>query len=186
MNDQRIVELYWQRDESALRETQLSYGAMLLGIARRILEDAGESEETVNDTYLRAWNTIPPSRPFRLGAFLSKITRELAIDRYRRRKAEKRTGNEYALSLEELSECIPGGEQPEEGFDADRLAGVIGDYLRTASTGAREAFVLRYFYALSLQEIARRQGSTLSAVKTALSRTRAGLREYLEKEGYTV
>lgn len=186
MNDQRIVELYWQRDESALRETQLSYGAMLLGIARRILEDAGESEETVNDTYLRAWNTIPPHRPLRLGAFLSKITRELAIDRYRRRKAEKRAAGEYTLSLDELSECIPGGEAAEDGLDAERLARVIGDYLRTVNADAREAFVLRYFYAMSLQEIAQRQRNSLSVVKTTLYRTRTGLRDYLEKEGYSV
>lgn len=186
MNDQRIVELYWQRDQSAVRETQLSYGAMLLGIARRILEDVGESEETVNDTYLRAWDTIPPNRPFRLGAYLSKITRELAIDRYRRRQAKRRPSTQYGLSLEELSECIPGGEKPDERLDADQLAGAIGAYLRTVSAAAREAFILRYFYAMPLQDIARRQGSTLAQVKTILHRTRGGLRDYLEKEGYAV
>ena len=186
MNDQRIVELYWQRDESAIRLTADAYGLMLLGIARRILTDDGESEETVNDTYLRAWDTIPPNRPFRLGAYLSKITRELAVDRYRRRQAKKRAGSEYALSLDELGECIPGGEKPDEGLDADRLAEVIGAYLHTVSAGAREAFILRYFYAMPLQEIARRQRISLSSVKTTLHRIRGGLRDYLEKEGYSV
>lgn len=186
MEDQRIVELYWQRDESAVRETDAVYGAMLLGIAHRVLNDSEESEETVNDTYLKAWNTIPPHRPFRLGAFLSKITRELAIDRYRRRKAEKRAASEYALSLEELSECISGGETPEETLDADQLAGVIGAYLSTLKPTARQAFLRRYFYADSLQDIADGLGVRLSWVKTTLYRTRAGLREHLEKEGYSV
>jgi len=186
MTDERIVELYWQRDESAIEQTTRQYGAVLLRLAYRILADLGESEETVNDTYLKAWHTMPPQRPSRLGAFLSKITRELAIDRYRRRRAEKRAASEYALSLEELSECVPGGEKPEEELDADLLADAIGAYLRTVKTRARETFVLRYFYALSLQEIADRQGSTLSSVKTVLHRTRTGLREYLEKEGYCV
>lgn len=186
MTDERIVALYWQRDESAIQETAHHYGACLLGIARRILTDPGESEETVNDTYLRAWNCMPPQRPAHLGGFLSKITRELAIDRYRRRKAKKRAASEYALSLEELSECIPGGETPEETLDADQLAGVIGTYLSTLKPAARHAFLRRYFYADSLQDIADGLGVRLSWVKTTLHRTRRGLREYLEKEGYGV
>lgn len=186
MTDERIVELYWQRDESAIEQTTRQYGDTLLRLAYRILADLGESEETVNDTYLKAWHTMPPQKPSRLGAFLSKITRELAIDRYRRRKAEKRAASEYALSLEELGECVSGRGTPEEDLDADLLADAIGTYLRTVRVGAREAFVLRYFYAMSLQEIAQRQGNTLSAVKTSLHRTRAGLRAYLEKEGYRV
>lgn len=186
MTDERIVELYWQRDEVAIEETAQRYGACLLGMAQRILGDPGESEETVNDTYLKAWNAMPPEKPFRLGAFLSKITRGLAIDRYRRRKAEKRAASEYALSLEELSECIPGGETPEDGLDADQLAGVIGAYLSTLKPLARHAFVRRYFYADSLQDIADELGVRLSWVKTTLHRTRLGLREHLEKEGYCV
>lgn len=186
MTDDRIVELYWQRDESAIEETAKSYGACLLGIAHRILGDPGESEETVNDTYLRAWSVMPPQKPSRLGAFLSKITRGLAIDRYRRRQADKRVASEYALSLDELSECIPGGETPEEALDADQLAGVIGTYLSRLKPAAREAFLCRYFYADSLQDIADRQRVSLAKVKSTLHRTRIGLREYLEKEGYNV
>ena len=184
MNDERIVELYWQRNESAIQETNKQYGAYLLGIAHRILGDPGESEETVNDTYLRAWNVIPPKRPTRLGGFLSKITRELAIDRWRRRKAEKRVATEYALSLEELSECVPGGETPDEALDADQLAKVIGAYLAERKPAAREAFLRRYFYAESLQEIAVNMGVSLSWVKSTLHRMRQGLQAYLEKEGY--
>lgn len=186
MNDQHIVELYWQRDESALRTTAACYGAALTAVAQRILDDRAESEETVNDTYLRAWNVIPPHRPTKLGAFLAKITRELAIDRYRRRKAEKRTASQYALSLDELSECIPGGETPDEALDYTVLTRHIEAYLAGLKPPMRQAFVGRYFFALSLQEIADRQGVTLSWVKITLHRARIGLREYLEKEGYSV
>ncbi|MBR2320074.1 MAG: sigma-70 family RNA polymerase sigma factor [Clostridia bacterium] len=186
MNDQHIVELYWQRDESALQMTAANYGAALTAVAQRILDDRAESEETVNDTYLKAWNTIPPHKPTKLGAFLAKITRELAIDRYRRRRAEKRTASQYALSLEELSECIPGGETPDEALDSKVLAQHIGAYLSTLKPTVRQAFVGRYFFALSLQEIADKQGVTLPWVKTTLHRARIGLRDYLEKEGYFV
>ncbi|MBR0447135.1 MAG: RNA polymerase sigma factor [Clostridia bacterium] len=186
MTDERIVELYWQRDESAIEQTTRQYGDVLLRLAYRILADLGESEETVNDTYLKAWHTMPPQKPSRLGAFLSKITRELAIDRYRRRKAEKRAASEYALSLEELGECVPGGESPDENLDAHQLAQVIGTYLATLKPAARETFLRRYFYAESLQETAEAMGASLSWVKSTLHRVRLGLRTYLEKEGYGV
>ena len=186
LNDQQLVELYWQRDETALQRTAACYGATLTAVAVRILDDLAESEETVNDTYLKAWNVIPPNKPAKLGAFLAKITRELAIDRFRRRKAEKRAATQYALSLEELSECIPGGETPDEALDSKVLAQHIGAYLLTVKPAMRQAFVDRYFFSLSLQEIADKQGVTLSWVKTTLHRTRLGLRNYLEKEGYSV
>ena len=186
MTDERIIDLYWQRDQSAIRETDRLYGQRLLGMARRILTDRGESEETVNDTYLRVWETIPPQRPAVLFAFLSKITRALAIDRYRRRTADKRLPSQYALSLDELGECIPGGESPDEMLDVRQLAHTISLYLSTLSPSLRDAFVCRYFYADSLQEIAIRQGVSLSAVKSRLYRARQGLRDYLEKEGYSV
>ena len=186
LNDQHIVELYWQRDERAMQMTAAYYGATLTAVAQRILDDLAESEETVNDTYLRAWNVIPPHRPTKLGAFLAKITRELAIDRFRRRKAEKRGSSQYALSLEELSECIPGGETPDEALDYALLTEAIRTYLSGLKPMVRQAFVGRYFFALSLQEIADRQGVTLAWVKTALHRTRQGLREHLEKEGFSV
>ena len=186
MNDQQLVELYWQRDETALQRTAACYGATLTAVAVRILDDLAESEETVNDTYLKAWNAIPPHRPTKLGAFLAKITRELAIDRYRRRRAEKRGTSQYALSLEELSECIPGEETADEALDYALLTEAIGTYLAGLKPAVRQAFMGRYFFALSLQEIADRQGVTLSWVKTTLYRVRVGLREYLEKEGYSV
>ena len=186
MTDERIIDLYWQRDQSAIRETDRVYGPRLLGMAVRILTDRGESEETVNDTYLRAWESIPPQRPAALFAFLSRITRSLAIDRYRRRQADKRLPSQYALSLDELGECIPGGERPDAALDAQMLADAIGRWLTTLKPQARDAFVCRYFFADSLQEIAARQGVSLSKVKSTLYRARQSLREYLEKEGYSL
>ena len=186
MNDEQIVELYWQRDESALQITAACYGAALTAVAQRILDDRVDSEETVNDTYLKAWNAMPPHKPAKLGAFLAKITRALAIDRYRRRKAERRAASQYALSLEELGECVPGGETPDEALDYALLAEHIGTYLSGLKPMVRQTFVNRYFFALSLQEIVDKQGVTLSWVKTTLHRTRQGLREHLEKEGYSV
>lgn len=186
MTDQRIIDLYWQRDQSAICETDGVYGQRLFEMARRILTDRGESEETVNDTYLRAWETMPPQRPASLWAFLSKITRGLAIDRYRRRTADKRLPSQYALSLDELGECIPGGETPDEALDVHRLADIIRLWLATVPPATRDAFMCRYFFADSLEEIATRQGVSLSAVKSTLHRARQSLRKHLEKEGYSV
>ena len=186
MTDERIVDLYWQRDQSAIRETDTRYGSFLLSLAMRILADRGEGEETVNDTYLRAWETIPPARPAALGAFLAKMARAFAIDRYRRRTADKRLPSQYALSLDELGECIPGGESPDDALDVAQLAHTISLWLATVSPSARDAFVCRYFYSYTLEEIATRQGVSLSAVKSTLHRARQSLRKHLEKEGYSV
>lgn len=186
MTDQRIVELYWRRDQSAIRETDARYGSFLLSLAMRILSDRGAGEETVNDTYLRAWETIPPARPDALGAFLAKIARAFAIDRWRRRTADKRLPSQYALSLDELGECIPGGESPDAALDARMLADAVGRWLTTLKPQARDAFVCRYFFADSLQDIAARQGVSLSKVKSVLYRARQSLREHLEKEGYSL
>ena len=186
MDDKRIIELLWQRDEGGLDAARQKYGRLCYSVAYNILGDSLDSEEAVNDTYLHAWNAIPPHRPTRLGAFLCKITRELSIDRYRRRQADKRSGSSYAASLEELKECLSAGDTAEEAVDAEALAAIIGAWLHTLSPAVRAAFVRRYFFADSLEVIARRQGVTRSWVKTALHRARQGLRACLEKEGYTV
>ena len=184
MTDQQIVDLYWQRDESALRLTAACYGAMLAAVARRILDDPAESEETVNDTYLKAWNVIPPHKPAKLGAFLAKITRELAIDRYRRRRAEKRTASQYALSLEELSECVPGGETVEEAADAKALSEYLDGFIRSLPAEKRFVFIRRYWYGDGISDIAKKAKVNETRVKNILSRLRKKLREELEKEGF--
>lgn len=184
MEDSRIIELYWQRDESAIRETDERYGPFLLTIAQNILADREDSRESVNDTYLRAWETMPPQKPGVLSAFLAKITRTVSIDRLRRRTAQKRAGGAYTLSLEELGECVSGGDDPVDEAETRALADAIGVYLRRLTPDARRAFVCRYFYVEPLEEIARRQGCSVSRVKSMLHRTRQGLRRYLSEEGF--
>ena len=151
MEDERIVALYWQRDEAAIRETEEKYGRYLMRIARNILSDEEDSRESVNDTYWRAWQTMPPHRPAVLGAYLGKITRGLAIDRYREKNREKRRGSQYALSLSELEECVSGGGA-EEQMDLQLLAEAIGAYLRTLPPRNRSIFLRRYYAMDSLKE----------------------------------
>ncbi|MGN0618742.1 MAG: RNA polymerase sigma factor [Ruminiclostridium sp.] len=188
MEDGAIVELYWQRSEAAIRETDRKYGRYLGKIAFNILENTEDSGECVNDTYLRVWNCVPPKKPTAFSAFLAKITRNLALSLYRRKHAEKREQSEFCLSLSELEECIPAALQgvPAEEAELNLLGEVISRYLRGISREAREMFVCRYFFGDSVKKIAGARGITEAKVKSSLHRTRAGLKEYLEKEGFPV
>lgn len=181
MEDRQIVALFEQRNAAAIRETQQAYGRQLHTIAMAVLRDELDAEECVSDGLLRAWNVIPPQKPAFLGAFLSKIVRQLAIDRLRAREADKRGGGEYLLSLEELSECVGGVET---AFDEATLTQAIGEYLKTVPAEARWMFLRRYFHFDSIKDIAKARAVTQSKVKSTLFRTRKGLREYLEKEGF--
>ena len=186
MEDAAIVALYWERKESAIKETSDKYGRYLTKIAWNILSDREDAEESVNDTYLHAWHAMPPHRPQVLSTFLGKITRRLSIDIYRKRHSAKRGGSEYALSLEELSDCIPGEGSPEEALDAKELAGHINGFLRDLAPEARKLFIRRYYYFDPLADTAAALGMTESKAKTVLFRTRQKLKEYLEKEGYVL
>ncbi len=186
MDDKTIVELYWQRREVAIRETDDRYGDYLQVVANRILADREESRESVNDTYLKAWNSMPPHRPANLRTYLYRITRQTAIDRLRRRQAQKRFGSEYLLSLEELEECVAGTDNPQEELDKRALSAAIGAFLRTLEPTDRQVFVRRYAYFEPLREIAAAQGESISAIKSRLHRLRVRLRTYLEKEGFTL
>ena len=184
MQDERIVDLYWQRNESAIHETQQKYGRYLTKIAYNILADLEDSRESVNDTYMRAWKAIPPHRPQVLSTFLAKITRRVAIDMVRRRTRNKRVPSECTSSLSELEECLSDKNTPETKMDGYMLEGAINKYLRTLPEETRNLFIGRYFYMDSLKEAARYCGMTESKAKTLLYRTRLGLKEYLEKEGF--
>ena len=188
MEDQQIVDLYWERDERAIAESDAKYGRYCTQIALNILDNAQDAEECVNDTYLRAWNAIPPSRPTKLGAFLGKITRNLSLDRYKARKTAKRGNSLFLVSLDELSECIPDGSTGfGSGFDdeteARRIGECINRFLRKQSGEVRDVFICRYFYSDSIGEIARRFGLSESKVKSMLHRTRGKLKKLLESEG---
>ena len=184
MEDSEIVDLYWDRDEAAISHTQDKYDRYLTKIAWNILANAEDSRESVNDTYLAAWNSMPPHRPGVLSTYLGKITRRISIDCFRGRNRDKRRDSQYALSLEELGECVSGGNTTEEIVNVKLLADSIGIYLRLQSPRARTAFLARYYYLDSLKEVAAACGMTESQTKSLLYRTRVGLKEYLRKEGF--
>ena len=186
MTDAQIVALYHARNEQAIEETQKKYHRYLLKIALNVLQDALDGEESVNDTYLAAWNSMPPHKPTVLSTYLGKLTRRISIDLYRKKNRDKRKGTEYALSLTELEECVSGGELPEETVEAHLLADAIGRYLQTVSKDARHLFIGRYYYMDSVKEVAAYCGMTEAGAKSLLFRTREGLRAYLEKEGFDI
>ena len=184
MEDEQIVSLYWAREESAIRETEKKYDRYLTKIAHNILNNPEDSRESVNDTYLAAWNSMPPHRPSVLSAYLAKLTRRISIDCFRYRTREKRLGSEYAISLSELEDCVSGGNTTEEIVNVKLLADAIGIYLRTQSAEARTAFLARYYFLDSVRDVAAYLGISESKCKTLLYRTRIGLKAYLEKEGF--
>lgn len=183
MDDKRIIELYWARNESALIQTKAKYSRYCYRIAHNILQNPEESEEAENDTYLDAWNAMPPHRPSSLSAFLGKITRRIALDMLRRNNAEKRGGGQALLSLDELKECIPSENRIDESLQAAQLATLIDQFLRSLPRVERSVFICRYWHCESIKHIASQFCFTQSKVKTMLHRTRQKLKECLEKEG---
>lgn len=184
MEDAEIVALYLARSERALAETEAKYGPYCRAIALRLLGDAGEAEETVNDALLAAWNAIPPHEPENLSTFLGKLTRRIAVNRWQKRAAGKRGGGETALCLDELEECVPAGGGPEGELAGKELSAAVSRWLRTLSAEKRRAFVLRYWYALPAKEIAARFGWSETRTANLLSRARADLKVFLEKEDF--
>lgn len=184
MTDEKIVELYWDRDEAAIAKTQEKYGHYLTKIAYNILQDIEDSEESVNDTYMYTWKSIPPHRPSVLSTYLAKITRRVSIDIFRKKHRDKRVPSEYISSLSELEECISDIESTENIIDAEKLAKSISAYLKTLSKEARTLFICRYFYLDSLKDAAKYCGMTEAKAKSLLYRIRCGLKEYLSQEGY--
>ena len=184
MQDEQIVDLYWKRDENALRETEVRYGHYLTKIAYNILFDREDSKESVNDTYLKAWNSMPPQKPSVLATYLGKITRQVSIDIFRAKNRQKRQASQYVLSLSELDECVSGRDDTENLVDVHLLAEAIGRYLFQLSPEARNLFVGRYYYFDSLKEVAAYYDFSESKAKSMLYRTRIGLKKYLEQEGF--
>lgn len=187
MEDYQIVELYWQRDETAISETSTKYERYLTKVAINILNDMEDSIESVNDTYLHAWNSMPPHRPDMLSTFLAKITRRISIDMFRKRTAAKRGGSEYELSLQELQESgFEAGSESEIASDneSELLGELISKFLRTLPETTRNVFIGRYFHNDSVKDICNYYGYSETKVKSILFRTRNSLREYLAGEGF--
>ena len=183
MNDQQIIDLYWQRSEEALRATEEKYGAYCRAVAGNILADRLDAEECVSDTWLRAWNAMPPHRPNKLRLFLGKLARSAACDALRSRTARKRGGGECLLALEELGECVPAVPGADRAAEERELAEILDRFLRSLPERDCNVFLRRYWYAEPLEAIAKRYGMKVSTVKTCLYRSRGKLRNYLEGEG---
>ena len=186
MEDMQIVDLYFARSEQAIDETTHKYGKYLFSIAYNILSSNRDSEEAVNDTYLGAWNSIPPHRPNRLSTYLGKITRRISLEKWKAFHAQKRGGGEVPLALEELSECIPGKETPEQTMELKELTQTINLFLKTLPETEQRIFLSRYWYLTPIKTISRQYGFSESKVKSMLSRTRMKLKVHLQKEGIPV
>ena len=184
MDDKTIVDLYFLRNEDAIGLTEEKYGPYCYSIAYNILSNREDAQESVSDTYMAAWNSIPPRRPSVLSAFLGKLTRHISIDRWRQRTAVKRGGGEVAVALEELSECVAGLQNIELEYERKELMKAYTRFLKELPETERRVFLGRYWYMESIEAIATKFGFSQSKVKMLLQRTRIKLRLRFEEEGY--
>lgn len=184
MDDNQIVQMYWDRDEKAILATSEKYGSYCLSIARNILGNHEDAEECVNDTYLNTWNSIPSNRPKMLSTYLGKIVRNLSFNLYKKKKAEKRGSGQITLVLDELSELIADSGTPEDELDCKLLSDAINSFLADLPAEKRKLFVCRYWYADSVKDIAKRFEMTENNVSVALSRLRISLHNYLLESGF--
>lgn len=186
MDDLKIIDLFLNRDESALEVLSEKYGNYCMKISHNILRDCADSEENVNDTYMQVWNSIPPQKPQNLMAFIGKLARNLALNKLKAKNAEKRNPAGGLLSLGELDECTPADICVENEADIKNLSRHISDFLYTQKEDSRNVFVRRYFYCDNIGDIADRFSFTPSKVKSMLMRTREKLKVSLQKEGYSI
>lgn len=184
MTDDKIIQLFFQRKEVAIEETQKKYGSYCFKIANNILNNREDSEECLNDTWLKAWESIPPTHPTYFNLFLAKITRNFAINTYRSKHTHKRGKGEITLVLDELEKCITGETDVETLYIAEELQSSINKFVRGLSEKDGNVFIRRYFYADSIKDISNRYHISENNVRVMLSRTRNKLKLRLEKEGY--
>ena len=183
MEDAEIIDLYWNRSEFAIMETANKYGRFLHSVAWNIVRNNGDAEECVNDTYLRTWNAIPPTKPTAFRAWLGRIVRNLSLDRWKETRTQKRGGDETEILLGELDACIPDPCGAEKMLEDQEIADLIGIFLRALPAEQRIIFIKRYWYGADLLQIAADLRCSIGKVKSSLFRTRKALRTYLEKEG---
>ena len=186
MTDECIVNLYWDRDEAAITETDLKYGKYCFAIAYNILYNKEDSDECVNDTYNKAWNSMPPQRPVILSAFLGKIVRNISLNRYKENNAKKRGGSQLPLILDELGDIASDMPGPEDDLIKKQIVKAINDFLRNLPADKRVMFVRRYWYADDIGAIAKRMGTSANNVSVEIRRIRLKLRGYLTERGFDV
>ncbi len=184
MDDQQIVELYWQRNPDAIEQSRKKYGSYCFSVANNILGNCEDSEECVNDTWLHAWNGIPPHKPKVLRMFLAKIARNMAFNRFKLRSAKKRGSGEITSVLDELSECLVNESDVESELIAQELGICIQQFVRNLPTREGDIFSRRYFFTEPISDIAKGYGLTVNHTMVILSRTRNKLKKHLIKEGY--
>jgi len=184
MDDAKIVQLYWDRDEQAIPATSDKYGDYCTSIANNILGNREDAEECVNDTYMNAWNSMPPHRPSILSTFLGKLVRNLSFNRYKHNTADKRGGGELPVVLDELSDMVSGKDDVEQEIEHKELVKSIDAFLDTLSPEKRSIFISRYWYTDSVSEIAKRHEMNEGAVSMTLSRLRLKLHNYLLERGF--
>lgn len=185
MEDNCIVDLYWARNESAIEETKIKYGRYCYTIAYNVLGNKEDADESVNDTYLVAWNSIPPNKPKPLAAYLGKLARNISLKKWRDKTRVKRGGGQADVTLSEIGECIPDGSSIEEKMEEKELAAIVNDFVKNLPDEERRIFVRRYWYMDSVEDIAKRFDCGKSKIKMKLLRTRNKLSERLKKEGLT-
>lgn len=183
MDDRSIVDLFFERSEEAIVQSRSKYHGYCYSIAFSVLGSKEDAEECVNDTYMRAWASIPPDRPDRLDAFLGRITRNLAFDRYRKSRAQRRIRSSVTVALSELDECIPDGSYESDMTDTLALTDALNGFLHLLAEDDMKIFVRRYWFGLSVADIAKERGMGQGNVKIRLHRIRLELKKYLEREG---
>lgn len=185
MEDAAIIDLYWARDQQAIAESERKYGSFCGRLARNILCNLQDAEECVNDTWHRAWNTIPPQRPNSLRAYLGRIVRNLAIDRWRRNTAQKR-GEGIEVMLSELEGCLPSGQTPQQELEHQEITRALEDWLDTLSREERAMFLRRYWYGTAVADLAAEWGCTPNCMSQRLRKLRLSLRRYFEEKEVSV
>lgn len=183
MNDKEIIELYWKRDETAIAATADTYGNYCFRIAYNILHNHEDADECVNDTWLNAWKSMPPHKPNRLSTYLGKLTRNLSLNRYALRTAQKRGMGQVELALSELEACVPSRNGPEQIIDEMVLVNAVETFLHAQPRTARKIFVGRYWYLYPIRDLAGAYKMSESKVVSLLFRMRNNLKLHLEKEG---
>ena len=184
MEDEKIIALYFERNEEALLKTEEKYGKLCTSIAKNILGSEEDAKDCLNDTLFVLWNSIPPEHPKKLSSYAGKISRNTALNLFRRKNAEKRGGNETFTVLDEISEIVSGGETPEKIIEETEIIREINSFLSSLPAEKRKIFVARYWFFESADEISERTGKSKIYIRNTLNRTRTKLKKHLKERGF--